>query len=173
MITDISNIDKIIGNMIVKQSNLSRENILNGRSVRGIDLAKFIADKILSSYELTDSVIIFTTNASNAINVTEVQKDESIYEAMSFEVQFTIYGNQSLYLAKILKARFESEKVRNDLLEQGIYVIDIDSIQSMNEFMNETVWSRADMTLNIGCEMKVTQIDAMNEIKHANVEVEK
>lgn len=175
MIEHIVDIDKIIGNMLVKQSTLARDNILNVDSIRGVDLSKFITDKVKLSYDLSDLVILFEVKGvdNENVNVSETMSNDLILESSSFEIQLTIYGNQSLHLAKILKARIESEKVRNDLLAEGLYLINIESIQSFNEFMNETVWPRADIILNVACEMQINQVDTMNEVDDVNVKVER
>ena len=176
-ITNLHDIDKIIGNMLVKQSELDKSRIANAITPRGVDLAKFITDKVKLSYDLHDVVIIFevVSTESDGINFTEIEKDSSnIRENAAFEVKITIYGNEAIRTAKILKARFESEKVRTDLLNDGLYLIDTTYVQSINEYVNETMWPRADWSFRIACEMNITQVDDMHDIDNIdelNVEV--
>lgn len=170
MIKSIKEVDKIIGDMLVKQSELQRGSIVNGCSIRGVDLSKFVTEKVKLSYDLSDSVIIFETKASSNddVDFTEAENDV-VRESLYLEVSVIIYGNQSLTLAKKLKARFESEKVRNDLLAKEVYLSSVNEITSMNEFINETIWPRADFSMNIACEIQVSQIDEMSEIDKADV----
>ena len=172
MINSIKEVDKIIGDMLVKQSELQRGNVVNGCSARGVDLSKFVTEKVKLSYDLSDSVIIFEIKSSNnnEVDFTEAENDV-VRESLSLEVSVIIYGNQSLTLAKMLKARFESEKVRNDLLDKNVYLSSVNEISFMNEFINETIWPRADFTMSIACEIQVSQIDEMSEINKADVTV--
>lgn len=173
MIKSIKEVDKIIGDMLVKQSELQRGSIVNGCSIRGVDLSKFVTEKVKLSYDLSDSVIIFETKTSNNddIDFTETEKDV-VRESLSLEVSVIIYGNQSLALAKVLKARFESEKVRNDLLDKEVYLSSVNEITFMNEFINETIWPRADFSMSIACEIQVSQIDEMSEIDKTDMTVD-
>lgn len=173
MIKSIKEVDKIIGDMLVKQSGLQRGNIVNGCSIRGVDLSKFVTEKVKLSYDLSDSVIIFETKTSNNddIDFTETENDV-VRESLFLEVSVIIYGNQSLALAKTLKARFESEKVRNDLLDKEVYLSSVNEITSMNEFINETIWPRADFSMSIACEIQVSQIDEMSEIDKTDMTVD-
>lgn len=173
MIKSIKEVDKIIGDMLVKQSKLQRGSIVNGCSIRGVDLSKFVTEKVKLSYDLSDSVIIFETKTNNNddIDFTEVEKDV-VRESLSLEVSVIIYGNQSLALAKALKARFESEKVRNDLLDKEVYLSSVNEITFMNEFINETIWPRADFSMSIACEIQVSQIDEMSEIDKTDMTVD-
>ena len=170
-ITSLHDIEKTIGNMLVKQSALDRSRIMNLITPRGVDLSKFITEKVKLSYDLDDVVIIFevTAEESSNINLTEIDGDD-IREDSCFRINLVIYGNEALAMAKILKARIESEKVRSDLLNAGMFLVDVGSISSMNEFMNETMWPRADLSLKIACEMTVQQIDQMPEIEKGKID---
>lgn len=172
-ISNLHDIETIVGNMLVKQSQLDKSRIVNAITPRGVDLSKFVTEKVKLSYDLNDVVIIFELLATEIedINFTEIgdgDKDSNIRENSAFEVKLTIYGNEALGMAKILKARIESEKVRTDLLDKGLYLIDVQQIESINEYLNETMWPRADFSFRIACEMSIAQVDDMTEI--ANVD---
>lgn len=168
-ITNLHDIEKIVGNMLVKQSQLDRSRIANAITPRGVDLSKFVTENVKLSYDLHDVVIIFEVIATDVegINFTEAETDNensNIRENAAFQVRLTIYGNEALGMSKILKARIESEKVRMDLLDKGLYVIDVQQIESINEYLNETMWPRADFSFRIACEMSIAQVDDMPEI---------
>jgi len=172
-ITNLHDIEKIVGNMLVKQSQLDKSRIANAITPRGVDLSKFVTEKVKLSYDLKDVVIIFELLATEvkSINFTEAEKDDedsNIRENTAFEVKLTIYGNEALGMAKILKARIESEKVRTDLLDKGLYLIDVQQIESINEYLNETMWPRADFSFRIACEMSIAQVDDMPEITNVD-----
>ena len=170
-ISNIHEIEKIIGDMLVKQSQLDKSRIMNGLTPRGADLSKFVTENVKLSYDLFDTVIIFEILSSEAenINFTEQEAEGTdIRENACFEAKITIYGNESMQMAKMLKARFESEKVRYDLLNSGLYFIDDSATQSMNEFVNNTVWPRTDWSFRIACEMMFAQVDTMYVIENAD-----
>lgn len=166
MIKNLHDIEKIIANVLVKQSQLDNDRIINGLSVRGPELSKYIQTKVLKSYELTDSVIIFelVMDYNQDTNFTEYSNN-SIRNTMAFHIELTVYGNESINLANILKARLESQKVRAILLEEGIYLSNISNIASLNEYINETMWLRSNMTLNLIAEMNIDEIDKSEDVE--------
>jgi hypothetical protein len=168
-ISNIHDIEKIVGDMLVKQSKLDRSRIMNGLSPRGIDLSKFVTENVKLSYDLSDTAIIFEVKSveNENINLTEIDED-NIREDACFEVSVTIYGNESMRMGQLLKARFESEKVRYDLLMTGLYLVAVSSTTSMNEFVNNTIWPRTDLSLKIACEMTMKQVDTMQQITTVN-----
>lgn len=170
MIENMQDVDKIIGNMLLKQSGLNRQNIVNGLSVHGPELSKFITETVKQSYDLTDVVIIFERMAlnENDVNFDEAETD-SIRESIAEKVSINIYGNQSFAMAKTLKARFESEKVREDLLDSGIHLMQVTNVDALNEFMNEVIWHRASFDLNIAYEISVNQIDLPYSIEKTSI----
>ena len=50
------------------------------------------------------------------------------------------------------------------MLDKGLYLIDVQQIESINEYLNETIWPRADFSFRIACEMSIAQVDDMTEI---------
>lgn len=165
-ISSIHQLEKTIGDMLLKQTELKRSRIVNGLSIRGADLSKFITDNVSLSYDVSDVALIFEISAMNedSINITEAE-DDSIREDACFEVSLTCYGNESLLKMKQLKARLESDKVRYDLSEEGVYFIDASSIIQINDFLNETIYPRTSMTFRIACELQVSLVDDFNEIE--------
>lgn len=174
MIENMQDIDKVIGNILLKQSGLNRQNIVNGLSVRGSELSKFITETVKQSYDLTDVVIIFERMALDEgnTNIGETESDDSIRESIAEKISINIYGNQSFAMAKTLKARFESEKVREDLLNSGIHLMQVTNVDTLNEFMNEMLWHRASFDLEIAYEISVNQIDLPYSIEKTDINFE-
>lgn len=166
MIKDIKNINKIVGNMLVRQSGLDRSRIINGHSVRGVNLSKFVTDNVKLSYNLSDSVIIFEIDPANNddVNITEESESGNIRQFVYVEVKVIIYGQEASILAKTLKARIESEEVRNDLLLQEVYMSKVKDIVVVNDFINETIWPRADFSINLAYEIEITKIDSFEDM---------
>lgn len=168
-ISSIHQLEKIIGDMLLKQTELKRERIINGLSIRGVDLSKFITDNVSLSYDVSDIVLIFEISAmnENTINISEAE-DDGIREDVCFEVSITCYGNESLFKIKQLKARLESDKVRYDLSKEGVYFIDASSIIQINDFLNETIYPRTSMTFRIACELQVNVVDDFKSFEDEN-----
>ena len=82
MITSISNIDeinKIIRNELITQSELESKRILNGVSIHGQDLVEQINQYCYKSYSPTDSVIVFVLNQRNSNNNVNQTINDEIY----------------------------------------------------------------------------------------------
>ena len=157
MITNLRELEKIVGNIIYKESGLTKDRIINAMSVRGPQLSKLITDKVKLSYDLNDVAIIFEiTNRNNDdVNFSEEINEDEIRNNLALKVSIICYGNASNNVVNILRARLLSERVRLEFLENDVYIAEVSSATSLNEFINETVWPRTDFTINIDVEMLV------------------
>lgn len=166
VISDIYEIDKYIAKMLVEQSQLDTNRIINGLSIRGVELAKFIEDSIELSYNIKDSVIIFErfSEDNENINFSEELSISNIRQTMYHKIHIIIYGMKSAMLANILRARCISENVEDSLSTVGIYLSSVSQVSSMNEFINNTVWPRADFDIYTCSEIEVSQLLDSNQI---------
>lgn len=165
MIAKIEDIDIIVAKYLTSLSRLDANRVINGNSVHGPDLSKVIQDNISLSYDLADSVIIFTTSIeNNDSDYTEHDSSNVARNQFSIVVDLTIYGNTSRLIAEGLKARFETEKIRFNLLQEGLKFKTADEITSIDDIMNDTVWPRTDMKLHFITEMSfdIDDFDAMS-----------
>lgn len=161
MITNIEDVEKTIARILTEQSDLEKNRILNAHTSLGVDLSKVIQDTVELSYDVKDSVIIFEVdiNTDDVISITENENGKGIRSSVSAEVTLESYGELSDLLMIQLKAKLESEEIRNDLLNNGIYLVDVSKVESVHEFMNEIYWPRADMTFQILYELYVEKND--------------
>lgn len=163
MITAVNNVYDIIKSMrfeLIAQSGLDSKLVLNSLSVRGTDLKKYVSDDIFTSYSLSDNVILFEITPTQTSNDCSFKDDDACSIYVSYNFGLSIYGNSSDTLANIIKLRFESESVRLNLYRQGIYVDDISSVTALNEFINDTMWLRSDLTITISCKLSSTDEDS-------------
>lgn len=146
-------IDRIIRNILIEQSELESNRVLNATSVRGQDLSKLFKDKIYKSYELDDLVILFETvfrpNSNN--NVVMEEEDTTITNYSAYYVKVLVYGNKSPYLINKLRSRLLSSTVSDKLYDSGILLEKVSNPEPMREWINETLWIRNDFTLEISC----------------------
>ena len=114
-IKDILEIDKIIRNTIIEESEFEANRVLNAISVRGQNLSKLVEDNIYMSYDLDDLIIIFEVipNPSFNDNVTMEEDDGSITNYSNFYVKIIIYGTKSANVAYKLKSRLLSRRVKD------------------------------------------------------------
>lgn len=147
MINNLYEIDKILGNIIVEQSELDRNNIKNGLGIRGSDLSKFINENIYISPNIKDTIIIFNTELEDNPITEEKENEIVIDNFLNFKLM--IYGAHSKNLAYILKARLESEEVRYELTSKYINLINIDNVISVDDIINNTIYPRCDLNIHL------------------------
>lgn len=163
-IKNVHELTKILYTYLVKESELDNKKVLNALSVYGIDLVKYMEDlNINSSLDLSDLMIIFELQSRNNSSDVAFEDNNGIYSYVSYTLHLTIYGNSSNQLAHILKNRFESEIVRNNLLNEGIHIENIDNPSDYNEFINKTMWIRSNLNINLTCLYKIKNIDSYSE----------
>lgn len=162
MITPIESpkeLEKLLRNMLITQSQLIPNRVLNGNSIRGQDLEKMIDSNIYISYNLSDCVIIFELfTRTSEENISMIKSNNSLLLYSSYNMHLIIYGNKSEQLAQILKARLESEKNRFDMYNLGIQIEEISNITTINDFKNETIWIRSDFDIDFACCYSIKQV---------------
>ena len=67
----------------------------------------------------------------------------------SYKFHIMIYGNGSDDYSQIVKSIFHQNLVLNNLKENGIFINDISSGESINEFINNTLLLRNDLMVNL------------------------
>lgn len=142
----IKNLRKILS----KQAEIDIDRILNAFSIRGPELTKILNGEEEMSYDATDCFIIFELNEDvNESNVAIVNNDNTIDYNANYTFLMKIYGNSSYYISQKICTRFKTEQVVNELHDLGIYLKGISNPSSVNEFINDTMWLRKDITFNL------------------------
>lgn len=173
MINSIPNtkeIDKIIRNELITQSELDGKFVRNALSEYGIDLDKNRLDSVFESIESTDCCILFETQSGNNYDVSLSEEDDTVTYYKSFKIKIITYGDISDEITPKLVARFRTERVRNNLYNEGIYIESISNPIQLDEFVNGVIWKRWDFEIDISVRFEVNQIstysdfDALNKI---------
>lgn len=169
-ITDIIEIDKDIRNELIRHSELNPNRVLNAISVRGQDLSKLVDERTYMSYNLSDCFIIFEVvmNTRSSDNVIMTESDESITDYSVFDVKVTVYGNKSNILCHLIKSRMLTEEARYSLYSKGIWLKEIGEIQSVNEFINNTIWPRTDFDITVGVRLSFNKIISDDTFEELN-----
>lgn len=161
MITTISSVkelNKILRKELIAQSQLNSNYVLNALSTYGETLDKLLSNKVYDSYETKDAVLLFQLfNRNNESDFSFTEKNGTITYNKSYELKIIIYGNASSDIANKISSRFRTEKVRNDLQNLGVYLESISDPESINEFKNEVMWFRTDISIFITSEFSYQQ----------------
>lgn len=159
-VADFYELNKILREEVLNQTSLPNDHVLNGLSINGADLEKRLESEIFVPFKINDSFIVFELSPRDSSSDVTQTIDEDLDFVSSFTFKLVIYGKSSANVAKIIKSRFESEEVRQILFNKGVYIESITNSQPFNEFINNTMWLRADVAIEISCETvieKVTQ----------------
>jgi len=136
---------------IITQSELNGNSVINAVSVRGPALSKLISDNESTSLNLNDGFIIFELleNKDSENNIILQNPNDSSDNVSEYKLLLKIYGNHCHELSQKLVSRFKMESVIMDLYEKGIWAKNISFPETINEFLNNTVWPRCDLEITI------------------------
>lgn len=156
-ISDIKELDKIIRNMLILQSNLNSEFVRAANSEFGTDLDKKNSS-IFTSLTQNDVAILFEIEARESeSNMSEDVKD-GIVIYQSYLAHVIIYGQRSLTLTPALIARLRTEESRELFRTNGVYLESVTTPEKVEEIKNGVIWMRHDFDINISCKMLIQPI---------------
>lgn len=168
MITSIENLEKIIRSLLIEQSQLEDEFVRNSLTLYGAMLDQETSSNIFETITPEQNVVLFELiNRQNDSDFTETI-DDIIRVCTSFTVHVIIYGDSAKTLSNILIGRLRSEKVRDDLLDQGIYLESTTFPEGIQEYKNGVMWIRNDFDINISCELEVTPVSSDYTVEKLN-----
>lgn len=159
--------------MTEQVSGVPSERVVNGYSVRGPDLAKIIGPNILS-IDLADTFIIFQLDENNnSKNYSLSEENGTRSNVVNYTYSLKIYGNASHNVAQKIYAGFKSEGVSLEMRTQGIYVCGVENPQPTNEFINNTVVPRVDLTIYFRVRYSFPEyidgyFEALNDVNNAS-----
>lgn len=156
---------KILGNEILNCVDISRDRIKNAYSVRGSNLAKHLSSTEQNSINLNDPFIIFELYEAQDATNTTINEDESTNIVQNYNYLIKIYGNACHQYSREILARFKSHEIMYKLYGKGIWITSITFPTAVNEFINNTLWPRCDLTVNIRVLHNITHLDIAEEIE--------
>lgn len=159
--TNVNDLNKVLRKYLISQSELSSKNVLNSLSIYGENLNK-IFNNIATSYKTNDCVLLFElSNRQNTSNISFTENNSIIY-TQSYKLKIILYGENGADICNKIIARFRTERVRNLLYDEGIYIEKIDNPISFNEFKNDVMWPRNDFNIDLSCEFIYSQVEQDN-----------
>lgn len=164
MISSVNELNKLLRKHLIKQSEIDANNVLNGLSIYGAELEKRIEEQIFASYDVNNVVIVFELKTLDSSNNMSENDDEDIMLDSSYNMHVIIYGNNSNDVANATVARFRTPKVREEIHNDDIHLVKVTSPQSVNEYVNNTLWLRTDFDIEVSVEMKISQVSKEDDI---------
>lgn len=167
-------IDAIIRQQLILQSDVNEKLIKNLASLYGVSFDKNEVDKIFESISTSEIVIFFITEKSpNENDVSMTNDDSTITQFSSYDVKVIIYGDKAISTTVNLISRLRTSKVRQTLYEKGVHLASIEEEQSIHEFKNNVNWLRSGFTIHINCEHLIRQISDDEIIEKLNTITDK
>lgn len=157
--SSIKDLTIFLRKQIIRQSCLKDEFVRNVLSRHGVDLDKTVNNSVLEALDKNDLCLFFELSTrSSSSNVTMTIDDEvAVYQ--SFRFHCICYGTDSTMLMSKLKGRLLTEQSLDLCQANGVYIESISNIESINDFINETMIFRSDFDINLTCAFKFPQID--------------
>lgn len=167
---NFEDIDVIIRNQLILQSQLDSNLVKNLASRYGADFSRNENDSIFDSIAPSEAVLFFMTEKKPTdVDVSMTNEDSTITQFSSYDIRVSIYGDDSVSISTKVVARFRTGKVRSTLYEKGIHLKSVEESGSLYEFKNEVAWLRSDFIIHIDCEHEIEQIVEDSFIENLNI----
>ena len=150
---------KTLRTNVIKQGELSAQYVRNADSVRGADLTVILSEINVMSAKLSDVFVIFELlEDDNDDNYIIPEENDTISSISSFKFVLHIYGLQSHMCAQMLMTRFKTSEVASALRDNGIYLAGIGFPTNTKEFINNTLWPRCDLEMDIKVRFNISKL---------------
>lgn len=171
--SSINKIESTLRQHLIAQSQLDGKYVLNSLSVYGTELDELLEEDIYKSIDKSDSLILFELRSrDNKSDVSMMNEEDSLVESIEYDKAFTlyliIYGSNSSDLALKLVSRFRTEKVRGELYDNGIYLEKVSDPTIINEYKNNTMWLRNDISIDVSVKYIVSTISSDTDFQKIN-----
>ena len=174
---NVKELEKILRESLITQSELLPERVLNSLSLYGTQLDKKLSETRYGSIEQSDCLTLFeltSRDSTSDVSMTDKEDndDNNITYYKAFRLRVIMYGDDSSDIALKIVARFRTEEIRNHLYEQGVYLERIGDPFILNEYKNETMWLRNDIEIDIAVKFKIAPITTdsdFNNISELNI----
>lgn len=158
LISNINDIVKILRTVLIQQSELNADRVLNSLSMYGTELDKLIEDEKYGAIDQNDALLLFELLArATTYDMSETEND-AIQYYKAFTMHVIIYGNTSSDIAIKLINRLRTETVRAELQSNDIYLESVSDVTLLNEYKNDSMWLRADFDINIAAQFTITKV---------------
>ena len=144
---------------IIRQTGLPSEFVLNSHSVYGPDLLKTINQTIEVSPEIKNGFIVFEFREIESEDYGATQSSETSMETLAAYGFFCrIYGDNCHYYAQKILSVFKYPDTVVKLRQSGCHITSVHAIGSINEFINNVLWPRCDIEIDMICRFEFALI---------------
>ena len=196
--TNINDVIVKIRNMLISQSQLPSDRVLNSLSLRGTELDELLSEneEIYNGISISNTTLLFELRSIQSNSNVSMEEgdiynssdlmcsdsticntnticgdiliDRSITYYKMYELYIIIYGENGLDTAIKLASRMRSQEVRSNLYMDGIYIEKVSDPNMINEFKNDTMWLRNDISINLGLKFAIDPTSLPSEYKNIN-----
>lgn len=157
-LTSTSELNKIIKQQVGLLAEVDPSVVRDSTLYFGAEFNKD-DDSILTSFNPDDTFIFFASGDRETTSQTSfTEEDGSIVYYKAYQYNLYIYGENGCDVANKLVARLRSESVRNAFHEQGIHIESVSNPVQLREFVNELVWMREDVNIDLSVKLKIDQL---------------
>lgn len=164
---------KIIGAEILAQTGIPKDMFKNITGIRGSSLAKRLSDTEFNSINLNDTFIVFELNEDedHSNNVTINEYDDTVNSIVAYNFNLKIYGNKCHIVSQQILTRLKSRQIAYKLHGLGIWLTEITFPVNQNEFINNTLWPRCDLTLKLRVRHNISLVTPEGDISEENCQI--
>lgn len=196
--TNINDVIVKIRNTLISQSQLPSDRVLNSLSLRGTELDELLSEneEIYNGISILNTTLLFELRSIQSNSNVSMEEgdiynssdlmcsdsticdpnticgdtiiDRSITYYKMYELYIIIYGENGLDTAIKLASRMRSQEVRSNLYMDGIYIEKVSDPNMINEFKNDTMWLRNDISINLGLKFAIDPTSLPSEYKNIN-----
>lgn len=166
---DTWELQKAFAAVLVEQSGLPEERVINSLSLYGPDFEKLVDGTIYASYEMADCFLFFKLESGDDANFSAPAKDGAIYSYHSFRFHLYVYGNQCHAMALTIRTRLLYDRPQTDLIRQGIHIVNVEKPVLVNEYMNGRMWPRADLEAKVDCRFVTEPLKKSDEFAETDI----
>ena len=173
-VSSVEEIVKLFREELIVQSELDSERVLNGLGFRGANLRKNVGEAKYKAYnqiEKHNEFIIFTYAEEDEQGTEYTIENDNDFEMVYISVKFhlMVYGNKAATLSQKIRARLLTEESRDRLYAKGLHLQEVSKIESGTDLVNDTMWPRKDMHVELACRLDISKITVDYNYVHSEI----
>lgn len=152
--------------IVAKILSMNIDDILDGESVRGVELVKILQEQEVPLSN-DDILVVFYNEPTNEIDVVE-----NCESCQSYNFHVIIYGAQCRKASQVLRGNFYTEFIKDTLSENGVSILDVSTPTSTSEFINNASYMlRNDIVISYDCVITNKRVEDIDEIESVENEL--
>lgn len=157
--------------VLMKITNLSKEYILNGESLRGPELVVIKNNKKIPISN-TEVAIIHYLDTIDEISIVDSNNDLLLNQ--SYELHLIIYGDNCRSVAQKIKSSIYSQTILEILRNEGIGLLSIPSYENTSGFRPDNTYTlRYDVRIRFNCVLKSDILEDNTYIEDVDYDIRK